>query len=152
MTITYSYPNGDYVVYTDGVCFTDPKNYNSLPGIKVTQQYTSGKPSMFLLDEGWWWVPSLYRMCVYTGQEIMSGNYLDITNRITVIKNIFVHLEEEIRLEPMAAGLQEDVYYDVTFFDKEGMLQELSKDLSILDSGNLIKWKNKIQLIDMLYG
>lgn len=150
MTITYSFPDGDQVVYTDGVCFVSSKDINNLPGINDLS--FGNRSKSFSLSKGWWWVPPSYRMCVFTGQEVMSDGYLDITKRINIEANNFVYLEEEIRLPPYSPGMQEEIYYDVSFFDEEGMIKELKKDLDILDSGNLIRWKNKIQIIDILYG
>ena len=152
MTISYPYSNGDQVVYTDGMCFVHPEDYISLPGIKVQTMTTREHPRMFSLTEGWWWVPPKYRMCVFTADEILNSGFLDITTRIAVEPNNFVYLEEELRLPPYSPGMLDDIYYDITFHDEKSLLQALEQDLSILDSGNLIKWKNKIQGIDLLYG
>lgn len=151
MTITHNYDGSDYVVYTDGTCFVDVENYNKLPGIKIEQRYTNGKPALFILKAGWWWIPTKFRMCIYNWQEIHSGRYLDITTRVNINANYFIYLEEDIRIPPVHSGIEDDVYYDITIFNEEGILEKLKKDLNILDSGNLIEWKNKIQLIDMLY-
>ena len=150
MTITYPYPDKDKVVYTDGVCFTN-SCVSNLPGIHVISQ-SNDNPSMFALSEGWWWIPPSYRTCVYTAEEIMNNTFLDISTRINMMGGNFVHLEEEIRLDPYVPGLNDDIYFDITFFDERGILECLAADLTILDQGNLIKWKNKIELIDMLYG
>ena len=150
MTITYSFPDGDQVVYTDGVCFVDSKDIVRLPGIKDLKLGGS-KSRSFALTEGWWWIPPAYRMCVYTGKEIMSDGFLDITKRVFIKGGNFVNLEEELRLPPYSPGMQEGIYYNVSFVDEESLINVLREDLSIIDSGNLLQWKNTIQIIDILY-
>lgn len=154
MTITYPFNTEDAVAYTDGVCFIDAQYKGNLPGIDIMYDSTSysGKVRIFSLTEGWWWVPPSYRMCVYSSQEIISGQFLDITQKISIEAGNFVYLEEEIRQPCAVAGLPDEVYYDITFFTEEMLIEELKKDLDIIDSGNLIKWKNKIEIIDYLYG
>ena len=150
MTISHPYSNGDQVVYTDGICFVHCEDYISLPGIKVDTITTRENHRMFSLTEGWWWVPPKYRMSVFTADEIFNNRFLD--NTTTIKPNNFVYLEEELRLLPYSPGMLDDIYYDITFHDERSLLQALEQDLSILDSGNLIKWKNKIEVIDLLYG
>lgn len=151
MTVTYSFADGDQVVYTDGVCFIDSKDINRLPGIANLNIGSEKSSKSFSLTEGWWWVPPSYRICVYTGHEIMSDGFLDITKRINIMGGNFIRLEEELRLPPYSPGMQEEIYYDIWIVDEEGIINILRDDLSIIDSGNLIQWKNKIQIIDILY-
>ena len=47
--------------------------------------------------------------------------------------------------------MQPEVYYDVWLADEETIIEVIKNDLSVLDSGNLLHWKNKLQIIDMLY-
>jgi hypothetical protein len=157
MIITCPYSEKKVVVYTDGLCFIDAEYKHTLPGIKLLQDPSDysdykSKAAMFNLSEGWWWIPPTYRMAVYNYAEIDSNQFLDITTRINIKANNFVHLEEEIRKAPLIAGMQEELYYDISFYTEEGIIEEIKQDLDILDSGNMIFWKNKIQAIDYIYG
>lgn len=154
MTIKYPYEEGEVVVYTDGLCFIDAEYKYNLPGIDILHYPSnySSKSRMFSLTQGWWWVPPTYRMAVYKYQEIMSNSFLDITTRISIEPNNFVYLEEEIRQPGFMSGMTDEIYYDITFHTEETLIEELKKDLDIIDSGNLIKWKNKIEVIDYIYG
>lgn len=154
MTIKYPYEEGEVVVYTDGLCFIDSKYRYNLPGIDLIQDTTAypSKARMFTLTEGWWWIPPTYRMAVYSYQEIVSNAFLDITTRISIEPGNFVYLEEEIKRPGIIAGMADEIYYDITFHTEETLIEEIKKDLDIIDSGNLIKWKNKIEVIDYIYG
>lgn len=160
MTITYTFKEGESVVYTDGLCFVNAEDSNNLPGIpfvgasSTNYNFTNepfNKPKMFDLTEGWWWVPPSYRMSVYTANEILSNGFLDISRRITIEAGNFVYLEKEIELPPYSPGMQKEIYYDISFHDEESLIECLREDLTIIDKGNLIQWKNKLQIIDILY-
>lgn len=143
------------VVYTDGLCFCSG-DITSLPGIKFRLRTTSinstvHKRSAFYLEEGIWWIPVEYRLCIYTGNEILTSNFLDITERINVYANTFISLEKEIEVDPFIPGMEKEIYFDINFLTEEALLSKLKKNINLIDSGNLTCWKNKIEIIDLLY-
>lgn len=142
------------VVYTDGYCFTD--NFNPLPGINLSTALNTASTKTtdrvsFFLEEGIWWLPVDYRLCVYNTNEILQQSFLDITQRISVYKNTFILLEKEIEMEPVISSLEKEIYYDISFYNEETLLELLKEDIHLLDKGNLLFWKNKIELINLLY-
>lgn len=143
------------VVYTDGLCFCS-KNITSLPGIKFQLRSNSISSeilsrSTFYLEEGIWWVPVEYRLCVYNGTEILENTFLDITERITVYANTFISLEKEIETPAFLPGMPPEIYFDINFLTEELVLNKLKDNINLIDSGNLNCWKNRIELIDLLY-
>lgn len=143
------------VVYTDGTCFCT-KNITNLPGIKFQPKSNSISSrilsrSTFYLEEGIWWIPTEYRLCVYNADEILHNTFMDITERITVYANTFICLEKEIEMAPFLSGMDSEVYYDINFITEEIVLSKLKEDINLIDKGNLNFWRNKIELIDLLY-
>lgn len=137
MSITFPINGIDVTVYTDGLCL------NKISGVSVT--------NTFELTEGIWTFPFEYRLCVYSAPEILSNNFLDIHNKITVKANTFIYLEKEIEITPVLKNMDVEIYYDMTFHTQESLFELLKVNLNLIDSGNLLSWRNKIQLINELY-
>jgi hypothetical protein len=76
---------------------------------------------------------------------------MDITQRITVYANTFISLEKEIEMPPFLTGMDPEIYYDINFFTEEVVLNKLKQDINLIDKGNLNFWRNKIELIDLIY-
>jgi hypothetical protein len=143
------------VVYTDGLCFCS-KDILNLPGLKFKKETNSissklNTKSSFFLEEGIWWMPVEYRLCVFNGNEILNNTFMDITERITVYANTFISLEKEIEMPPFLTGMDPEIYYDINFFTEEVVLNKLKQDINLIDKGNLNFWRNKIELIDLIY-
>lgn len=155
MSYTDYYLGQEVVFYTDGLCFANL--VEPLPGITSRESSfatNSRKSTMFCIQEGIWWIPSVYRICIYTATEIHNGEYLDITKRIEVPPNIFIYLEEEPDLTkaPIVAGASSELYYDITFMKEPEVLTFIENNLHLISSGNLPQWKNQIQIMDKIYG
>jgi hypothetical protein len=127
----------DVVVYTDGLCFN--------------KQSTKKISNVSYLTEGIWYFSFDYRLSIYTANEIFNNNFLDITNRISVPKNTFLFLEKEIEVPPMMAGMETELYYDITFYNEESIIRLLQKNIALAKKGNLNCWKSSIELIDFIY-
>jgi len=138
MSISFPINGVDVTVYTDGLCFNTSSN--------------NPDSNNFFLKSGIWTFPFEYRICVYSAQEIFNNtNFLYIQNKITVKPNIFIYLEKELEIEPVLKNMDTEIYYDMTFHNQDSLFKLLKVNLNLIDSGNLLSWKNKLQLIDELY-
>lgn len=144
-----TYTQDGTVFYTDGLCFTDGDK--PLPGL-VLNNHDVERPSMFALNQGIWWVPASYRICLYTANEILNNTFLDITKRLIVPPNTFLYLEKELVQPGIISGLPDELYFDLTFFIEDELRNFLEEDLSLIHTGNLSCWKNPIQIMDWIYG
>lgn len=138
--------------YTDGLIFSDNEN-DTFPGAEVTKG-VGNKANYFTLDEGIWYMPYDYRVCVYTARQIYdTEGFLDVDKRIKGPPKNFLRLETEIELKVDASWSANTIeyYYDLTFLDEEGVFKLLAEDLSLFDKGNLYTQYNKIEIIDRVF-
>lgn len=152
MSIRYPDSNNkDVIMYTDGVSFTESKKVFNMKVSVDKLESSRGATKIFYIDEGLWFFPFEFRLCIYTAEEILNNSFLDITNKITIYPNTFIRLEKEIEVQPFLKGMQTEYYYDVTFFNRESIVNLLQDDISLADKGNISCWKNSIELIDFIF-
>jgi hypothetical protein len=147
--------NVDVVMYTDGVAFTNDSvfshyvtNLNSLSN--CANNYKT-KSFMFHLEEGIWYFPFEFRLCIFTAEEILNNSFLDITSKITIYSNTFLFLEKEIVVPPFLNGMPTEYYFDVTFHTEKSIIKLLQEDITLSYKGNLNCWKNSLELLDYIF-
>lgn len=144
--------NKEVTMYTDGMAFTESLEvYNRKVTIDKVNSVSHTNTKIFYIEQGLWYFPFEFRLCVYTAEEILNNCFLDITNKMTIYANTFLKLEKEIEMPPLLKGMEPEHYYDVTFFKEESLVNILQKDISLADEGNISCWKNQIELIDYIF-
>lgn len=144
--------NKEVVMYTDGVAFTNNSIVNNYDvNIDKLQNHSNNNSYVFYIDEGIWYFPFEFRLCIYTAEEILNNSFLDITKKITVYPNTFLYLEKEIEVPPFLQSMQTEYYFDATFYNKKTIINLLRKDVTLSYKGNLNCWKNSIELLDYIF-
>jgi hypothetical protein len=155
--MTLSFPNDlgqEVTVYTDGLCFcNEPPEKLCEAGLDNIVQELSSSIVTFTLKEGIYKLSFDFRLSVYNSTELHDPfrciNKLFINTKI--YKDIYILLEPEITIEPLMKHMPKETYYDITFLTEEKVKEILTKDITIMNNGNLLYWKSRLEMIDYIF-